>query len=144
MLITRLSCFLWKLFSFFWSLCDNPQVPQLYKEVCFWLTIDTGVAFFYIVLLFDVALFDSSFLLFISSRSPSFDPNVMTFLHSFPFLFPFFLMVVFSVLSSLTSIVLLANMVFHLWYIASFFYSFLFVAKVLMQELYNNSQNIWD
>ena len=29
MAITTLSCFLWKLFSFFWSLQDSPQVWQL-------------------------------------------------------------------------------------------------------------------
>ena len=60
------------------------------KEVCFRLTILTGLvfsfvfqSFFHAVLLFDSAMFDSSFLLLISSRSPSFDPNLMTFLHFF-------------------------------------------------------------
>ena len=60
------------------------------KEVCFSLMIQTGFVFsfvfhffFHAVSLFDSAMFDSSFLLLISSRSPSFDSNLMTFLHFF-------------------------------------------------------------
>ena len=68
--------------------------------------------FFHTVSFFDSAMFDSSLLPFISSRSPSFEPNLMAFLHSCSVSISFLLMVVFSVLSSLTSKFLFVSRVF--------------------------------
>ena len=68
--------------------------------------------FFHTVSLFDSAMFNSSFLLFVSSRSPSFDPNLMTFLHSSSVSISFLLQTVFSVLFSVTGIFSFVSMVF--------------------------------
>ena len=94
--ITRLSCFLWKLFSFLWSLPDNPQVPlRLLRSML--LTYDSygrSLVFsfvfhfvFYTISLFDNAMLDSSFLRFISSRWPSFD-NTLLLLSAVCILYP--------------------------------------------------------
>ena len=94
--ITRLSCFLWKLFSFLWSLPDNPQVPlRLLRSML--LTYDSygrSLVFsfvfhfvFHTISLFDNVMLDSSFLRFISSRWPSFD-NTLLLLSAVCILYP--------------------------------------------------------
>ena len=119
--IIRLSCCLWTLFNFLWSLCDNPHVLQLYNRmlltsVSYSRILDTFVFhfFFQTVSLFDIATFDNSFLLFISSLSPSFDSSLITFLHYASSTFAPLFIVVFSVFSSFASRLFSVNTFFAL------------------------------
>ena len=88
--ITFLSCFLWKLFSFLWLSFDTPQVPQFYDSTLFTSVSYSRILvvsfvshfFFQIASFFAWAIVANPFLLWMSSKSPSFDPSFITFLHS--------------------------------------------------------------
>ena len=128
--LTRLSCILWRLFSSSGHFAIIPRYHSC-KDESFWLMIHTYSLvfsfvfhlFFHTVSLFDSVMFDSSFLLLISSWSPGFDPNLIMFLHSTSGSISFLSMVIFSVLSSLTSRFLFVSMAFTFWDIFKFFRS---------------------
>ena len=109
--ITFFSCLLWKLFSFLWSSFNTPQVPQLYNSTLFTSASHCRILvvsfisqfFFQIMSFFARAIVASSFLLWISSWLPSFDPSFITFLHFLSsYLDPLF-KVVYLVFSSFTN-----------------------------------------
>ena len=92
--ITFLSCLLWKLFNFLISSFATPQVLQLCNSAlftsvsCSLILVASFVFqfFFQIVSFFARAIVANSFLLWMSSQSPSFDPSCITFLYSDPLL----------------------------------------------------------
>ena len=98
--------------------------------------------FFYIVLLFDNAMFDSSFLLFISSRSSIFNPNLTKFLHYSSVSNSFLLMVVFSVLFSLTSTLLFVCQYGLCFLINTFLLLLQFCDEMPVITIYNFVQNV--
>ena len=128
--LTRLSCILWRLFSSSGHFAIIPRYHSC-KEVSFWLTIHTYSfvfsfvfhLFFHTVSLFDSVMFDSSFLLLISSWSTSFNPDLIMFLHSTSGSISFLLMVIFLFLFSLTSRFLFVSMAFTFWDILKFIHS---------------------
>ena len=109
--ITFFSCLLWKMFSFLWSFSNTPQVPQLYNSTLFTsasycriLVVSFVFQFFFqIMSFFARAIVASSFLLWISSRSPSFDPSFITFLHFLSYYLDPLFKVVYLVFSSFTN-----------------------------------------
>ena len=102
------------------------------KEVCFWLTIHTGVAlslalfFIYFSILFRCLIVQYLIVLSSFLYLPSHQVLILTwwcFFNLLLFLFSFYLKVIFLVLSSLPDRFLFASMVFAFWYILSFFCS---------------------
>ena len=102
------SCLLWKLFRFFWSFSDTPQVSQLYNSTLFtnfWYSQILVVRFFFQIS-FQIALFFARatavifFLLWMSFQSPSFDPSFITFPYSLSSSLDPLFTVVYSVFSS--------------------------------------------
>ena len=121
----RLSCLLWKLLSFIWSLHANPQVPQLQRSMLF--TNDSGVAvslalfFISFSILFRCLIVQCLTVLSSFLYLPSHIVLILTWWRIFMLLF--LLMVAFSVLCLLTSRFMFINMVFAFWYIFSFFFA---------------------
>ena len=109
--ITFLSCLLWKRFSFLWSSFDTPQFMQLYNSILFTSVSYSRILvvsfffqfFFQIVSFFARAIATNSFLLWMTSRSPSFDPSFIIFLRSLSSSFDLAFTVVYSVFSSFTN-----------------------------------------
>ena len=105
--ITFLSYLLWKLFSFPRLSFDTPQVSQLYNSRLFTIASYSCILvvsfvfqfFFQIASFFARAIVANSFLLWMSSRWPSF----ITFLHSLSFSFDPLFTVVYSVFSPFTN-----------------------------------------
>ena len=99
-----LSCLLWKLSSFLWSSFHTPLVPQLcnstlFTSVSYSRILVAGFVFqffFQIVSSFARAIVGNSFLPWMSSQSPSFDPTFITFLHSLSSSFDHLFTVVYS------------------------------------------------
>ena len=95
---------------FFSSLLFNPHIPQVYKRMLLTsvsykrslVFIDVLHFFFHTSSLFFIAILDISFLLFVSSLSPSLDPSLITSLQVSSSFLPLFITVSY-ILSSFTS-----------------------------------------
>ena len=130
--ITLLSCLLRKRFSFLWSSFDTPQFMQLYNSTLFTSVSYSRILivsfffqfFFQIVSFFARAIVTNSFLLWMTSRPPSFDPSFIMFLHSLTSSFDIIFTVVYSVFSSFTNRFLLSLFLFlsHRFCLLSFLF----------------------